>query len=60
MAHGSFDPVVPPFLGEGSRDLLRGQGYEVEWKTYPMPHAVCADEVGDVREWLLRVLPARG
>jgi len=60
MAHGTFDPVVPLFLGEGSRDFLRARGYEVEWRTYPMPHSVCAEEVGDLREWLLRVLPARG
>jgi len=59
MAHGTFDPVVPLSLGEGSRDLLRGRGYDVEWRTYAMPHSVCADEVEDLREWLLRVLPAR-
>lgn len=60
MAHGSFDPVVPIVLGEGSRDLLRSHGYEVEWRTYPMAHAVSAAEIRDLREWLLRVLPARG
>jgi phospholipase/carboxylesterase len=60
MAHGTFDPVVPAALGEGSRDLLRSRGYDVEWHTYPMPHAVCAQEVADLREWLLGVLPARG
>jgi phospholipase/carboxylesterase len=59
MAHGSFDPVVPMVLGEGSRDLLRARGYDVEWRTYPMAHSVCADEVRDLRSWLLRVLPAR-
>jgi phospholipase/carboxylesterase len=60
MAHGTLDPIVPPALGEGARDLLRARGYEVDWHTYPMPHSVCADEVVDVREWLLRVLPPRG
>jgi len=59
MAHGTFDPVVPPALGEGSHGLLRSRGYDVEWRTYPMPHSVCAQEVADLREWLLRVLPAR-
>jgi hypothetical protein len=24
-----------------------------------MPHGVCAQEVGDLREWLRRVLPGR-
>jgi phospholipase/carboxylesterase len=58
MAHGTFDPVVPMPLGEGSRDLLRSRGYEVDWRTYPMPHTVCAEEAADIRAWLLRVLPA--
>jgi phospholipase/carboxylesterase len=56
MAHGTFDPIVPPALGEGSRDLLRSRGHDVEWHTYPMPHSVCGDEVRDLRGWLLRAL----
>jgi len=60
MAHGTLDPVVPPALGEASRALLQARGYDVEWHTYPMPHSVCAEEVEDVRAWLLRALPARG
>ena len=60
MAHGTMDPIVPTALGEGSRDLLRSRGYDVEWHTYPMPHSVCAPEVDDLRAWLLRALPARG
>jgi phospholipase/carboxylesterase len=57
MAHGTFDPIVPLPLGEGSRDRLRSRGYEVDWRSYPMAHAVCAEEVADLRQWLLRVLP---
>jgi phospholipase/carboxylesterase len=59
QAHGTADPIVALSLGEGSRDLLRARGYEVDWRTYPMPHSVCADEVSDIREWLLGVLPPR-
>jgi phospholipase/carboxylesterase len=59
MAHGTMDPVVPISLGEGSRDLLRSRGYDLEWRTYPMPHSVCAPEVADLRAWLLRALPPR-
>jgi phospholipase/carboxylesterase len=57
MAHGTLDPIVPLSLGEASRDRLRSRGYEVEWRTYAMAHGVCAEEVADVRQWLLRVLP---
>lgn len=60
MAHGSHDPIVPQAAGEASRDALRALGYGVEWRSYPMPHAVCAQEVEDIRGWLLRILPPRG
>jgi phospholipase/carboxylesterase len=56
MAHGSFDPIVPPPLGEASRERLRGLGYDVDWRSYPMPHSVCAQEVADLRRFLLSVL----
>jgi phospholipase/carboxylesterase len=56
LAHGSFDPIVAPALGLGSRDVLRSRGHDVEWHEYPMPHSVCAQEVTDLREWLLRAL----
>jgi len=59
MAHGTMDPIVPSSLGEGSRDLLRASGYDVEWRTYPMPHSVCAPEVNDLKAWLLRALSPR-
>jgi phospholipase/carboxylesterase len=59
IAHGSFDPIVPPALGEASRETLRSLGYDVDWRSYPMPHAVCAQEIADVRDWLLRALPPR-
>jgi phospholipase/carboxylesterase len=55
MAHGSFDPVLPIALGQHTRDLLNGSGYRVEWRDYPMAHAVCAEEITDIRRWLLSV-----
>lgn len=57
MAHGQGDPTLPISMGLQSRDFLKAQGYAVEWHEYPMGHAVCAAEVGDIREFLLRVLP---
>ena len=52
MAHGSMDPVVPLSLGEGSKNWLEQQGYEVEWHTYPMPHSVAAEEIDHIGRWL--------
>ena len=57
MGHGSFDPIVPLAMGEASRDKLRALGYDVDWRSYPMPHSLCAQEVEDVRDFLLRALP---
>jgi phospholipase/carboxylesterase len=59
MAHGLTDPVVPYGLGAQSRESLKARGYAVEWHEYPMPHAVCAPEIADIREFLLRVLPLK-
>ncbi|MDP1698324.1 MAG: dienelactone hydrolase family protein [Xanthomonadaceae bacterium] len=52
MAHGQVDPVVTLGLGERSRDALRAMGVPVQWHTYPMAHAVCPDEIDDIRQWL--------
>jgi phospholipase/carboxylesterase len=56
MAHGQADGTVPMMLGMRSRDFLLAQGYTVEWHEYPMAHAVCAEEVADIRQFLFRVL----
>lgn len=57
IAHGQFDPTVPLMLGVKSREYLKANGYPIEWHEYPMAHAVCAEEVADIRQFLLRVLP---
>ncbi|HEX6006344.1 MAG TPA: carboxylesterase, partial [Burkholderiales bacterium] len=56
MAHGSDDQVIPLETGEGSRDMLKRMGYEVEWREYPMPHSVCMEEIRDIAAWMRRVL----
>lgn len=56
MAHGSFDPMLPMQWGRASADRLVEVGFDVEWHDYPMAHAVCPDEIRDIRKWLLAVL----
>jgi phospholipase/carboxylesterase len=56
MAHGEYDDVIPLRRAEQSAEVLKQAGYEVEWHTYPMPHSVCADEIGHIREFLIRIL----
>lgn len=55
MAHGSFDPMLPMALGQHSHRALENAGYRVEWHDYPMAHDVCAEEIADIRNWLLSV-----
>lgn len=50
--HGTFDPVVVLQRGVASRAMLEALGYAVQWHTYPMPHAVCPDEIADLRRWI--------
>lgn len=52
MCHGTADPIVPATLGERSREILKGLDYPIEWRTYPMQHQVCAQEIADISEWL--------
>lgn len=59
MCHGVRDPMVPAALGQASRDALQTLGYKVEWKTYPMEHSVCMEEVLDISKWLQARLESR-
>jgi phospholipase/carboxylesterase len=52
MAHGRHDDLIPISRARLSREVLERLGYRVEWRDYPMPHAVCAEEIGDIGAWL--------
>jgi phospholipase/carboxylesterase len=56
MAHGTRDDIIPLRRAEASKDFLVKCGYPVEWKTYPMPHSVCVEEVADIARLLARIL----
>ena len=58
MVHGTRDPLIPLARSRRSRDALQALGYGVEWHEYPMPHAVCPEEIADVAAWLGKVLGA--
>jgi phospholipase/carboxylesterase len=48
--------VVPIARAVHSRDLLASLGYAVSWHEYPMPHAVCAEEIEVIAAFLGRQL----
>lgn len=54
--HGTHDPMVPEHLGRASVEKLEFMGYQVSYKTYPMEHAVCMEEIQAIGEFLRRVL----
>ncbi len=59
MCHGLHDPVVSLASAERSRDLMRARGYTVQWRTYPIQHQVCPEEIADISRWLARALAGR-
>jgi len=52
VGHGTQDPVVPLFLGQGVRAALQTGAWPVEWHTYPIPHSVSQPEIGDIGRWM--------
>ncbi|ROR97922.1 phospholipase/carboxylesterase [Sinobacterium caligoides] len=54
--HGSQDPMVPEAMGKHARAALEQLGYQPEYQTYPMEHAVHPREIADISAWLQRVL----
>lgn len=58
MAHGTFDPVLQLHMGTDSAAFLKERDYNVDWHEYPMAHAVCPQEINDIRAWLLGVFGA--
>lgn len=54
MGHGTFDPMVQHQWGKTTAQRLTEAGFSIEWHDYPMAHAVCPDEIRDIRAWLLR------
>lgn len=56
MAHGQQDPVVPMQRGQYSAKMLQDNGFKVHWSDYPMPHAVCLEEIQALGRYIEEVL----
>ena len=54
--HGLYDPVVPEKLGREAARRLEQAGYKVTYRSYPMEHSVCAEQIIDISAWLQGVL----
>jgi phospholipase/carboxylesterase len=56
IQHGSSDFVVNEILGQRAYRDLSDRGYKVRYESYNMDHTLCAEQIGDIREWLLERL----
>lgn len=56
MAHGKEDTLVLWQWADFSRSFLENSGYSVKFKTYPMAHTVCEEEVADIGEWIIELI----
>jgi phospholipase/carboxylesterase len=52
VCHGTHDPVVPEPLGHSSYQTLLAMGHPAEYRTYPIGHEVCLEEIREVARWL--------
>lgn len=55
IAHGTLDPVVPEVLGHRSAEDLRRLGLSPTYRSYPMQHQVCLEEIEAIAEWMVKV-----
>ncbi len=56
MGHGSQDPMVPVALGQAAARRLEKAGCQVEFRTWPIGHGVCPEELEAIDGWLDRRL----
>lgn len=54
--HGIHDPVVPQALGIRAAEFLRDRGYSVAFRSYPMDHSVCPQQIAHIADALQRFL----
>lgn len=56
MAHGTDDDILPCALSKQHAAYLKQLGFDITWRTYPMGHGVCAEEVQDIRQFLINMI----
>ncbi len=54
MAHGTYDDVVAHAFAKLAQKLLETQGFKIDWHNYPCAHTVCAEEIQDIRNFLIQ------
>lgn len=52
QAHGAYDTVVLPHWAQSCHQQLSAGGWPVEYREYPMSHAIIPAELADLNRWL--------
>jgi len=55
LGHGTEDTVVPYLLSLHAHEMLKRCGYTTTFKSYPVAHTVCPEEVADIKTWISQV-----
>ena len=56
--HGTQDQMVHESMGQQAFAHLKAAAYSVQYKTYPMQHEVCLEEIQDISTFIQTVLAA--
>ena len=56
MAHGSYDKVITMQTCQASIKALQNAQYLIDWREYAIEHTVCAQEIEDIRHFLMLTL----
>lgn len=56
LFHGTEDAMVPEQMAKAAMDALALLGHKPLYKSYPMGHEVCRQEIADISAWLKQVL----
>ncbi len=52
LDHGEQDPVVSYTAAQASCELLRAEGFNVDFHSYPMEHSLCPAQMDSLKSWL--------
>jgi phospholipase/carboxylesterase len=56
LFHGSQDPMVPEVMAQMAMQELQKLGHQPLYKSYPMQHEVCLQEIHDISSFLQQLL----
>ncbi len=57
IAHGTMDQLIAPAEARKAVQFLESEGYEPQFREYPMGHQITQQEIDDLAAWLKAVLP---